>query len=306
MTFAPSANPPSPSTLTGRLKLFAADIKLQHSVFALPWALLSAVLAGKTYPGTLTLGHLILIVICMVFARTFAMTANRLIDANLDAKNPRTARRALPSGALSRQFMLLTLIVSAAGFVLATTAFQLLYKNPWPVVFALPVLAYLLGYPWMKRFTQLCHYYLGVALALAPVCAWIAIASRIDWPPICMFAIVLTWTAGFDIIYACQDYENDLKTGVVSVPAKLGLTRALWVGRLTHAASAALLITLGLITPRFGVLYFAGASIAILLLIIEQSLVKPTDLSKVNLSFFTINGVISLVVGALGIVDLLK
>jgi 4-hydroxybenzoate polyprenyltransferase len=306
MTFAAQANSPVPTTLAGRIRVFAGDIKLQHSIFALPWALLSAVLAGKIYPGSLTLGHIALIVACMVFARTFAMTANRLIDAELDAKNPRTARRALPSGALSRRFMRITLGVTAAGFVLATAGFQWLFENPWPVVLAAPVLGFLLGYPWMKRFTRLCHYYLGVALALAPVCAWIAIAGRLDWAPICMFGIVLTWTAGFDIIYACQDYENDLATGVVSVPSKLGVARALWVSRLTHGVSAALLIVLGIFTPQFGVLYFAAAGIAILLLVIEQSLVKPTDLSKVNLSFFTVNGAISLLVGALGILDLLK
>jgi 4-hydroxybenzoate polyprenyltransferase len=290
----------------GRLRLFANDIKIHHTVFALPWAVLSAVLAGRLFPSSLTAVKIALILVCMVAARTVAMSANRLIDAELDAKNPRTARRAVPSRSLSRRFVAAILAICCCAFIAATAGFEILYRNIWPMVFALPVLAYLCGYPFMKRFTQLCHFYLGVALALAPVCAWVAVAGRMDWPPLVMFVIVATWTAGFDIIYACQDFSSDLECGVFSVPSRMGIPVALWVSRTTHLVAAAMLLVLGWMVPQFGILYFIGAGLAIVLLLVEQGLVKPNDLSKVNLSFFTINGMISILLGTLGIVDLIR
>jgi 4-hydroxybenzoate polyprenyltransferase len=294
------------ATFPSRLAVFAGDIKLHHTVFAMPWAILAAVLAGRTYPGTLSVGKIALIILCMVTARTVAMAANRLIDAELDAKNPRTARRAIPSGALSNRFVAGALAVCALGFAAATACFQIFYHNPWPVVLCPAILAFLCGYPFLKRFSRLSHYYLGAALALAPVCAWVAVSGRVDWAPTAMFVIVLAWTAGFDIIYACQDYANDVASGLFSIPAKLGIGPALWVSRLTHLAAAVMLVVLGLIVPWFGMLYFCGVALAVALLIVEQSLVKPGDLSRVNVSFFTINGIISLTVGMLGVIDLLK
>jgi 4-hydroxybenzoate polyprenyltransferase len=292
-------------SLRARLALFAGDIKLHHTIFALPWALLAAVLAGRTFPSTpLTVGKILLVLICMVAARTVAMSANRLLDQRLDARNPRTARRPLPAGKLSRAFVGAIATICCLGFVAATAGFEILYKNPWPLLLAVPVLAYLWGYPLIKRFSGLCHYYLGVALALAPVCAWVAVAGRIDWPPIVMFAAVTMWTAGFDIIYACQDYDSDIAWGVFSIPAALGIRRALWVSRATHAVCAAMLVLLGWLVPQFGALYFVGAALAIALLIVEQSLVRADDLSKVNVAFFMVNGMISLLVGTLGIVDI--
>lgn len=287
------------------MRLFAGDIKIAHTVFAMPWAILSAALAGKMFPGSLTAGKILLVIACMVTARTVAMAANRLIDADLDARNPRTAARAIPSGKLSRRFVTAILAICCCGFVAAAAGFEFLYRNPWPLIFSGPVLVYLCGYPYMKRFTRLCHYYLGVALALAPVCAWIAISGRIDWPPAVMFAIVAAWTAGFDIIYACQDYASDLATGVISAPAKMGIPAALWLSRATHFLAAAMLLVLGTIVPQFHLCYWIGAGLAISLLIVEQSLVRPNDLSKINVSFFTINGIISIVVATLGIVDLI-
>jgi 4-hydroxybenzoate polyprenyltransferase len=309
VSVAPSTPIPpaaAPRTLFARLRLFAAEIKIQHTVFALPWAILSAVLAGRMFPGSLTISKIVLILVCMITARTVAMAANRLIDAKLDAQNPRTARRAIPSGSLSRAFVTGILLVCCASFVAATSFFEIVYRNPWPLALSLPVLVYLCGYPFMKRFTRLCHYYLGVALALAPVCTWVAITGRIDWPPMMMFGIVAAWTAGFDIVYACQDYASDLATGVFSVPSKMGIARALWVSRVTHLLAAIMLVVLGRIVPEFGLFYAIGAGIAILLLVVEQSLVRPNDLSKVNVSFFTINGIISVLLGTLGIIDLLR
>lgn len=299
-TLAPTIDSEPAKSWSSRASLFAQDIKISHTAFAMPWALLSTFLAAGGHPR---LGQLALIVVCMVMARTVAMSANRLLDAELDRANPRTARRAIPSGALSRAFYLAMFVGCAAGFVAATAGFWIVYRNVWPLALSVPVLLFLSAYPLLKRFTRLCHYYLGMALALAPVCAWVAISGSIAPPPLWMAAAVTCWTAGFDIIYACQDYESDRATGVFSVPAKLGISGALWVARVTHLACIAMLVALGFSSPAFGTLYWIGVGIATLLLIIEHALVKPTDLSKVGLAFFTINGVISLIVGALGIAD---
>jgi 4-hydroxybenzoate polyprenyltransferase len=292
--------PPQPLP-ANRLLTLAADIKFSHTVFALPWALLATFLAAEGWPHW---GQIGLIVACMVTARTVAMAANRLLDARLDALNPRTQGRAIPSGRLSTGFMTGVLVACSLGFIAATAGF-LRFENPWPLILSVPVLAYVCGYPLMKRFTRLCHYYLGAALALAPLCAWVAIAGSIAWPPSIMALAVLTWTAGFDIIYACQDYDCDVRDGVNSVPSKMGIARALWVSRGTHAVCLALLVVLGLASPQLGALYFVGVGCAGLLLIVEHAIVKPNDLSKVGLAFFTINGIVSLLVGTLGVVDVL-
>jgi len=294
-----------PLSALGRCEAFARDIKVSHTVFAMPWALLSTFLAARGMPhGVPYRGQVGLILVCMVTARTLAMALNRLIDARLDAVNPRTARRAIPSGALKREFYWAIVAACAAGFVLAAGGFWWEYGNPWPLALSAPVLAFLSAYPLLKRFTRLCHYYLGAALALAPVCAWVAIKGALDWPPVIMAAAVLAWTAGFDIIYACQDYESDVKTGTFSVPARLGIARALWLARGTHVVAAGMLVLLGVVAhPPLGGLYLAGVAAAVGLLVVEHAMVKAHDLSKVNLAFFTVNGVISVIVGALGIID---
>jgi 4-hydroxybenzoate polyprenyltransferase len=307
MTTAPTqpAIHARPSAIA-KLALFARDIKISHTIFALPWAILATFLAAKETSHPITAIKLLLIVICMVSARTLAMASNRLLDAGLDAQNPRTARRAIPSGALSRTFVTGISVVCVVAFITACFGFYYFYNNLWPLLLAIPVLAFLSAYPLLKRFTRFCHYYLGAALALAPLCAWLAIAGQLAWPPVIMAAAVLCWTAGFDIIYACQDYASDCATGVFSVPAKLGIANALWVARLTHVACAALLIMLGRVSPTLATFYFVGVAIAVALLIIEHLLVKPHDLSKVGLAFFTVNGVISLLIGSLGMIDVLS
>jgi 4-hydroxybenzoate polyprenyltransferase len=292
----------NPKSAFAKLQLFAADIKISHTLFAMPFALLSAFLAAGGVPRV---GILLLIFGCMVTARTVAMAANRLLDAKLDAINPRTARRAIPSGALSTGFYKTVLVACAIAFIGFTAGFWLQYNNPWPLILAVPVLSYISCYPLLKRFTRLCHYYLGGALALAPVCAWIAVNGDLAIPPLIIAAAVLTWTAGFDIIYACQDYESDLATGTFSVPAKIGIRSALWVARVTHVVSFSCLLALVAFTTPLGPIYLTGVALAGLLLIIEHALVKPHDLSKVNLAFFTVNGLFSLLLGTLGIVDVL-
>jgi 4-hydroxybenzoate polyprenyltransferase len=297
--------PPYPATLTTKFSALASDIKLHHSVFALPWAILATILAASRTPGGLKLGQLGLIILCMVAARTVAMTANRLLDADIDAKNPRTARRAIPGGKLSKVFVAACLAASAAIFIAASSGFWLIYHNPWPVALSIPVLLFVTAYPLLKHFTRLCHYYLGAALALAPLCAWIAIKGTINAPPLYMFAAVLLWTAGFDIIYACQDYEFDKQNGLFSVPAKIGIGPALWTARITHALCLTFIILLAATTPELGGLFWIGVAIAGLLLVIEHALITPTDLSKVSVAFFTVNGIISLLLGSLGVVNVL-
>lgn len=287
-------------SLGNKLCVFAADIKLSHSIFAMPWALLATFLAAGGWPKP---GQIVLIVTCMVAARTVAMAANRVLDAELDLENPRTARRAIPAGRLARGFMIAALVLCAIAFITATAFFGFLYENWLPLILAIPVLLFISAYPLLKRFSRLCHYYLGAALALAPICAWIAVAGHLSITPLLIAAAVLLWTAGFDIIYACQDHQSDLQTGVVSIPVKFGIAGALWISRLTHVLSAALMIALGLHEPRLAMLYFIGVAGALSLLVVEHSLVRPTDLSKVGLAFFTVNGLISLLVGTLGIVD---
>lgn len=305
-TLKPPATPDSLQIPDGRLQLvrklalFAGDIKIHHTVFALPFALLSTFLAAEGMPAV---WKLLLILICMVTARTTAMSVNRLLDARLDALNPRTARRAIPSGALSSTFFIVVVALCSGLFIGATALFQVLYHNPWPLVFSVPVLLFLGAYPLFKRFTRLCHYWLGASLALAPVCAWVAIKGDIELPPTLMFLAVLFWTAGFDIIYACQDFQIDVRCGLFSVPAKIGIGRALWVARLTHLVSAAALVAIGFSTPYLGLPYFVGVGMSVALLIIEHSLVSEKDLSKIGLAFFTMNGIISVALGTLGIVD---
>jgi 4-hydroxybenzoate polyprenyltransferase len=298
------------ATLGTRIVDFARDIKLSHTVFALPFALLSTFLGPRTlfdegkFPTPWpTAGQLLLIVLCMVTARTVAMASNRLLDADLDRRNPRTARRALPSGRLSRRFFVATLVGCAIAFVAGTSLFGFIYRNWLPLILSLPVLAFIGSYPLLKRFTQLCHYYLGASLALAPICAWIAITGRVDVEPLLMAGAVLCWTAGFDIIYACQDFACDREQGLFSVPSRIGIGPALWVSRATHVIALAMLIALGWRSSELAILYFIGVWITAALLFVEHTLVRPGDLSKVGMAFFLMNGIISLALGTLGILD---
>jgi 4-hydroxybenzoate polyprenyltransferase len=301
MTSATFHSPTEPTALSQRLNHFARDIKISHTIFAMPWALLATFLAAQGHPRIL---QLLLIVLCMVTARTVAMAANRLLDAELDARNPRTAARAIPSGKLSRRFYWLITISCSLTFIAATSGFWFVYRNILPLALSIPVLLFVASYPLLKRFTRLCHYYLGASLALAPVCAWVAISGRVDVDPLIMAAAVLLWTAGFDIIYACQDYQSDLETGVISVPVKFGIAGALRTARLTHLICFGAMVALGLYSVPLSALYFIGVAIAGILMIIEHALVKPHDLSKVGLAFFTINGIISALIGVLGIIDI--
>jgi 4-hydroxybenzoate polyprenyltransferase len=269
-------------------------IKFEHTVFALPFALLSALLAARGLPEWRTLGW---IIVAMVGARSAAMAFNRIVDLHFDAMNPRTANRALPRGHLSVGQVVLFTIVSAAVFVLA--AWQL---NPLCFVLSPIALLWILAYSYTKRFTAFSHLWLGLSLGIAPVGAWLAVQGRFDIVPILLALAVMFWTAGFDIIYSLQDVEFDRRVGLRSLPQTLGEARALWVSRLMHVGMVVLLIVVGQVAQlHWG--YYAGVAVVAGLIAYEQSLVKPNDLSRVNLAFFTLNGWVSILLLAFTVVD---
>jgi len=296
--------------------LIASDIKIAHSVFALPFALLASFMAAPGIAATETTtsawsrfaGQLVLIVLAMVFARTCAMLANRLIDRRIDANNPRTSSRALPSGRLSVGHAVTGWLLSAAVFMAVCTAFLVFYDNPWPIALGLPVLLWISAYALLKRFTWLCHLYLGSSLAISPLAAALAIdpTALTTQPALWLLAgMVLCWVAGFDVIYALQDVEIDRRDRLHSIPQRFGFGGALHIARALHLLSAACLVTASIIDPRFGIWFAGGAGIVIALLVYEHATVAKWGTTRIALVFFTLNGLISCVLGGLGIVDVL-
>jgi 4-hydroxybenzoate polyprenyltransferase len=276
-------------------------IKFSHTLFALPFALLGAALAAKGPDGWVGrwqdwLG----ILLCMATARSAAMAFNRLADRRIDALNPRTATRHLPSGRLSTAEVAAFTVATSVGFVASTLLFL---PNRWPLILSGPILLWLLGYSYAKRFTSLAHFWLGFALALAPMAAWIALRGDLAWPPVLLGLAVLLWVSGFDIIYACQDADFDRAQGLHSVPSRLGVRGALRVAASCHAAMVAALVGLGLTYPM-GPIYFVGVGVVALLLVYEHALVRPDDLTRVNLAFFQVNVGISLGLLVVGVADL--
>ncbi|MEP0846730.1 MAG: UbiA family prenyltransferase [Phycisphaerae bacterium] len=289
------------SALVAAARNWGEMIKFSHSLFALPFAVLAAFLAARpSLPSATEFG---LIVLCMVAARSTAMTFNRIVDARYDAANPRTAQRHLPAGRISPTAAWAFLVAAAVAFLVGCAGFFIARGNPWPLRLGLPVLALLCGYSYTKRFTRFSHLALGAAIALSPVAAWIAISPQtLGLPAAALMLAVATWIAGFDIIYACQDVEFDRGAGLHSLPARLGVGPALWAARGLHAVTVAALVAVGR-TAALGALYYAGVGCVALLLVIENALVSPRDLSRVNLAFFTVNGIVGLVLGGLGVLD---
>jgi 4-hydroxybenzoate polyprenyltransferase len=279
-------------------------IRFSHTVFALPFALLSAALAWRDEPFRWQ--DLVGILLGMVFARSAAMAFNRLADRRLDAANPRTAGRHLPAGTLSVGAVVAFTVVTAAGFVAATLLFLLREPpNPWPLYLSGPVLLFVLGYSLTKRFTSLAHFWLGAALMLAPIAAWIAVKGPADLlTPALLGLAVLGWVSGFDILYACQDVDFDRKAGLHSVPARFGVPASLRIAAGCHAVMFGLLVVLGFASPHLGGVYFAGLALIGALLVYEHRLVRPDDLTRVNRAFFHVNGVISLGLLAVVLVQL--
>jgi len=296
-----------------RLRHMLEMIRFSHTVFALPFALFAAVMAwtlgARSEPPVAwrwqELGG---IVLCMVLGRSAAMAFNRLADQRLDAANPRTASRHLPTGLLSVGGVATFAALCSVGFVAATLLFL---PNRLPLYLSVPVLAFLLAYSYTKRFTWLSHFWLGSALMLAPVSAWIAVRGQFVLagpadllPAIVLGGAVLFWVAGFDIIYSCQDVAFDQSFRLLSVPARWGVLRALRMAALCHLATIVLLFALPWVFPPLGWLYVAGVLAVAALLVYEHALVRPDDLTRVNQAFFHVNAVISIGLLTVGAVDL--
>lgn len=267
-----------------RAVTYARMIKLSHSVFALPLALAAAALAAGGAPAP---RQLMWIVVAMVGARSAAMGFNRLADQELDARNPRTAGRELPAGLLTRREVGAFVALSAAALVGAAAML-----NPLCLALSPVALAIVFGYSYTKRFTAFSHGFLGLALAIAPVGAWLAVRGAFAWPPVVLALAVLLWVAGFDTIYACQDAAHDRSVGLRSLPARWGVRAALIAARAFHAGAVVLLALLYALVPLHPV-YLAGVAGVAALLAYEHSLVRHDDLSRVNAAFFTVNGWIS-------------
>lgn len=261
-------------------------IKWEHSIFALPFALTGAVLAANGWPS---LRVLCWIVVCMVGARSAAMAFNRLADSEIDAANPRTAIRALPKGELSKSFVLWFTILAAGVFFLGAAMLNRLTLELAPIA-----LIVVLAYSYMKRVTRWSHVVLGLALGIAPSAAWIAVRGTLSPRIVLLTGIVILWVGGFDVLYACQDFEHDRKAGLNSVPQAFGLEGAFWIARLMHLGMAVLLFVL-LHAFGLGMIALVGMVLVIVLLAYEHSMIAPHDLRRMNAAFFTLNGMISMV-----------
>ncbi len=279
-----------------KINLYLRFIKFSHTVFALPFALIGFFLAYRQQHPSWTL--FVLVILAMVFARSAAMSFNRYADRYIDKLNARTASREIPSGKIAEKEALLFTVFSSLMFVLTTYFMNRLVFYLSPVA-----LAIILGYSYTKRFTSLSHIILGIGLSLAPIGAYLAVIPRFDLLPILFSFVVLFWVAGFDIIYALQDYEFDKQNGLKSIPVLLGKTKALRLSLVLHIISALIVIAIGIFFD-FGILYWIGAVIFIGLLFYQHTLVKPGDLSKLNLAFFTVNGYASVLFAIFVIADI--
>jgi 4-hydroxybenzoate polyprenyltransferase len=277
-------------------------IRFSHTLFALPFALLGAALAAHGRNGWHgRVQDWVGILLCMATARSAAMAFNRLVDRRFDALNPRTAGRHLPAGLMSVRSVAVFTLVCSLAFVASTLLFL---PNRWPLYLSAPVLLWLLGYSYSKRFTTLAHFWLGVSLSLAPIAAWIALRGDLGWPPVLLALAVLFWVSGFDIIYACQDVDFDRTVGLQSVPKNFGVRRALWIAAACHGLMIVPLVGLGLVYP-LGPIYFLGVAGVAALLVYEHALVRPDNLTRVNLAFFQVNVVISIGLLVVAVVDML-
>lgn len=266
------------------VRAYLEMIKVEHSVFALPFALVGMMYAADGFPGWRTF---LLILFAMVSARSAAMAFNRLVDAKIDAENPRTKERALPAGLLSGATA--WTLFSASAVVFLASAGLL---NPLTLALAPAALAVLLGYSYTKRFTSLCHLFVGLSLGLAPAGAWIAVTGEFSWTPVYWLLGVTLWTAGFDILYALQDEQFDRRYGLKSLVVSFGASGAIWISRAFHVFAIVFMLFAGTEVGA-GLPYYAGCGFAGVLLFYEQSLVRPNDLSKLNMAFFTLNGYVA-------------
>lgn len=287
------------------MKNYLSLVTFSHTIFAMPFALTGFFLAIAEGGEGVSWRNFVLVVLCMVFARSAAMAFNRWLDRDIDASNPRTVVREIPAGVITPQSALMFVVINCVLFIAATWLI-----NPLCFYLSPVALAVVLGYSYTKRFTWLCHFVLGTGLALAPVGAYLAVTGTFSWPPVLLGLTVLTWVAGFDIIYALQDEEFDKTKQLHSVPVLLGKKGALRLSEFVHAITAALLfITVRAIqhelSSEVSWIIWVGTAFFLSMLVYQHSLVKPDDLRRVNRAFFTTNGIASLVFGALSIFDLM-
>ncbi len=278
-----------------KFKVFLEMIKFEHTVFALPFAYLGAFLASRGLPSA---SKLLWITLAMVGARTAAMSLNRLLDRHIDARNPRTAVRALPTGLLGVGEVYIYVVLSF--LLLGYSAYQLnlLALKLMPIA-----VFFLVFYSYTKRFTWACHFVLGVALGLAPIGAWIGITGHWALPPVLLGLGIVAWVAGFDIVYACQDVEFDRQEGLHSIPARFGMQRGLEISGLLHIFAPVLFVAVGLLL-QLHILYYSGVGIAIVLLFRQHRLVSAADLTKVGIAFFNLNGYLSVLMFVFSVLDL--
>lgn len=285
------------------MKNYLSLVKFSHTIFALPFAMLGFVLAVQEFGGQIPWRIFICVLLCMVFARNAAMAFNRYLDRDIDAKNPRTAVREIPAGVITPGSALTFVVINSVLFVVTTW-----FINPLCFFLSPVALAVILGYSYTKRFTFFCHFVLGLGLALAPVGAYLAVGGRFDLIPVLYGLAVLFWVSGFDIIYALQDENFDRENNLSSIPVQLGVKNALNLSNVLHLLCALIMAFAAyqLIGnyPAAGWLTIVATAIFILLLFYQHTLVKPGDLSKVNLAFFTTNGIASVILGGLIILDL--
>lgn len=285
------------------MKNYLSLIKFSHTIFALPFAMVGfflAVFVARNGVFTPEIGlKLLLVLLCMIFARSAAMAFNRYIDRDIDAKNPRTAQREIPAGVISPQSALFFVIANCLLFTITTYFINILCFYLSPIA-----LLVVLGYSYTKRFTALCHFVLGLGLSLAPIGAYIAVTAQFELIPVLYSIVVLLWVAGFDIIYALQDEDFDKSLELNSIPTFLGKKRALVLSTVLHIICAAIVVIAAMM-GNFGWLHWIGAIVFIGLLFYQHLLVKPNDLSKINLAFFTTNGIASVIFGIFVILDLI-
>ena len=274
----------TPMLIWSKIRTTLEMIKFEHTVFALPFALIGALLASRGLPSAHQLGW---IIAAMIGARSAAMAFNRIVDVKFDRLNPRTKSRALPAGTLSRRFAIGFTVAMSALFI--SSAWQL---NPICFYLSFPTLGILFFYSLTKRFTEWSHLFLGAAIGLAPLAAWLAIRGRFEWPPVLLSLAVMFWVAGFDVIYSLQDTDFDRETRLFSLPSRWGIAPALHVSTAFHAVTVALLVLTAVLTDM-GRVAFAGIAVVAAILFWEHRLVKPHDLSRVNVAFFSLNGYVS-------------
>ena len=282
-----------------KIQFFLELIRFSHTVFALPFALLSAVIAWATPGSIFRWQDLVGILICMVTARSAAMAFNRLVDRDVDADNPRTSKRHIPARLLSAEAVIVFTIVMSVAFIAATAIFL---PKQLPIILSIPVLLFLLGYSLAKRWTSLCHYWLSAALMMSPIAAWIAVRDEFALIPTLLAGVIFFWVGGFDIIYACQDADFDRERKLNSIPARFGVRSALRIAFVSHLLTIAMLVLLWKMAG-LGLIFLGGVIAIAALLLYEHWLVRPNDLNRINLAFFNVNAIISFGILVLGCLD---